>query len=93
MQWIFRLFAGRGALVPITHDELRALFLALIEGVQHMDATMQKLADDIAKQGALIDQLVAQKTANSDADVAKLQGDLDANNAKIIAALAPSPTV
>jgi hypothetical protein len=72
---------------PITRDELREFLHLLAERILKMDATLQKLSDDVAKQATLIDELIAQKNATNDADVATITTALEANNTKIKAAL------
>jgi hypothetical protein len=76
---------------PMTQEELRLFFRLLVKEIVTMDAALQKLAADIAAQNTAIDRLIAEKTASNDADVATLTTALEANTAKITAALA-SPT-
>jgi hypothetical protein len=73
----------------MTADDLREFFHRIAERILKMDATLQKLSDDVAKQATLIDELIAQKNATNDADVATITTALEANNTKLTAALTP----
>ena len=57
-----------------------------------MATTLSTLIDKLTEQGRQIDSLVAQRDAQEQADLNKLDGLLDANGAKITAALGPTPS-
>lgn len=67
----------------------RILFL-LAKSVIKMEKELAAVHAALDSQGALIDQLVAQKSASDQASLDAIQAKVAANNAKIVAALTPA---
>ncbi len=66
------------------------LLLLLAKEVIQMSATLASIKSDVDAQGALIDQLAAEKTTVDQTLLDSIASGIEANNAKLAAAIAPT---